>query len=476
MDGANNNQAFFSEARGRANSGAYVYSMDSIKEYQVTSSGYSAELGQAAGGVVNAVTKSGSNTIHGDLFYYLRYPSFNALDSYPKSQGNYNKPIHQWQQFGGSTGGPIVKDKLFYFVTYDGSRKVNPIAYTSSTYNSTKTSLSCPSQVTATQCANANAFLFGQVGTFPRDTNQDVGFGRLDYQATDRNHISSSFDFMNYRAPNAYTTSPSANNSSVGTNGSYLFHERIFVTNWDSTISPTAVNNLRFQWGRDLEAAGSNAPAPYVSISNVMTYGENYALPRTAEPDEHRIQISDTLSKIHGRHTFKAGIDFNFIHELMINLYNGTGQYSYSGAAQTAFNNWVIDVLGINLGDGKTGQHYSSFTQVNDPVTHVGKDDFYDNDYAAFVEDTWKANSKLTVNLGLRYDVTTIPQPPQPNTLTSLTTLYTSTINIPKNQFAPRLGRRLAGHARKPCCAPVTAFSTPKPPTPPTTPPARRTA
>src|SRR5208283_2696152 len=81
VDGANNNQAFFSEARARANSGAYVYSLDSIQEYQVTSNNYSAELGQAAGGVVNAVTKSGTNQWHGDLFYYLRYPSLNALDS-----------------------------------------------------------------------------------------------------------------------------------------------------------------------------------------------------------------------------------------------------------------------------------------------------------------------------------------------------------------------------------------------------------
>ena len=135
VDGANNNQAFFSEARGRANSGAYVYSMDSIKEYQVSASNYSAELGQAAGGVVNAVTKSGANDFHGDLFYYLRYPTWNALDSYPKSRGTYSQPIHQWQQFGGSVGGPIIKDKLFYFGTYDGSRKVNPIAYTSSVYS-----------------------------------------------------------------------------------------------------------------------------------------------------------------------------------------------------------------------------------------------------------------------------------------------------------------------------------------------------
>ena len=440
VDGANNNQAFFSEARGRANSGAYVYSMDSIKEYQVSASNYSAELGQSAGGVVNAVTKSGTNAFHGDLFYYLRYPTWNALDSYPKSRGTYSQPIHQWQQFGGSFGGPIVKDKLFFFTTYDGSRKVNPIAYTSNVYSSTVAALSCPAQVTATQCANANAFLFGQQGSFQRATNQDVGFGRLDFQATARNHISGAFDFMNYRAPNAYTTSPSANNSSVTTNGSYVFHERIFVANWDSAISNSAINALRFQWGRDFEAAGSNSTAPYVNLSNLMTYGENYALPRTAEPDEHRIQISDTLSKVHGSHSFKAGVDVNVIHEVMINLYNGTGQYGYSGAAQSVFNNWVLDTYGINIGDGLTGRHFTTFTQVNDPITHVGKDDFYNNDYAAFFEDSWKANSKLTLNIGLRWDVSTITAPPQPNTVSPLTTLYTSTINIPKDQFAPRLG------------------------------------
>ncbi len=213
VDGANNNQALFSEARGRAISGAYVYSLDCIQEYQVTASNYSAELGQAAGGVVNAVTKSGANALHGDLFYYLRYPTWNALDPLPKSQGVYSQPIHQWQQFGASLGGPVIKDKLFYFVTYDGSRKVNPISYTSSTYTSSVRALTCPAQVTATQCANANAFLFGELGTFPRATNQDVGFGKVDYQINQRNHLGTSFDFMNYRAPNAYSTAPSYNNS-----------------------------------------------------------------------------------------------------------------------------------------------------------------------------------------------------------------------------------------------------------------------
>ena len=91
VDGANNNQAFFSESRGRSviTTGVpYIYSMDAIQEFQVSASNYSAEFGQAAGGVVNAVTKSGTNVMHGDLFYYLRYPSWAALDSYRNPRGS----------------------------------------------------------------------------------------------------------------------------------------------------------------------------------------------------------------------------------------------------------------------------------------------------------------------------------------------------------------------------------------------------
>src|SRR6202042_2950662 len=122
VDGANNNQMLFSEARGRASGAPYVYSLDSIKEFQAETSNYSVEFGQAAGGQVNAITKSGTNAIHGDLFYYLRYPNLNALDPQTKWTAKFNppnaaaaaflltQPIHQQQQFGGSVGGPIIKD------------------------------------------------------------------------------------------------------------------------------------------------------------------------------------------------------------------------------------------------------------------------------------------------------------------------------------------------------------------------------
>jgi hypothetical protein len=92
------------------------------------------------------------------------------------------------------------------------------------------------------------------------------------------------------------------------------------------------------------------------------------------------------------------------------------------------------------VGDGFTGQHYSSFTQVNDPITHVGKDDFLNNDLGLYFEDTWKVKPSLTLNLGVRYDIQMVPQPPQPNVATPLLALYTSTLNTDSNNFAPRIG------------------------------------
>ena len=100
----------------------------------------------------------------------------------------------------------------------------------------------------------------------------------------------------------------------------------------------------------------------------------------------------------------------------------------------------MADVAGINLGDNLTGRHFTTFVQVTDPVTGVGKDDFYNTDVSGFFEDSWKARRNLTLNLGVRYEVQLIPQPHEAEHATPLTTLYTSTINIDKNNFAPRIG------------------------------------
>jgi hypothetical protein len=461
VDGANNTQAFFSEARGRAIIVAYVYSPDSVKEFQVANSNYSAEFGQAAGGVVNAVTRSGTNQLHGDLFYDLRYPSLNALDPFGKSRGTLTQTVHQQNHFGGSVGAPLIKDKLFFFGTYDGFRKVNPILYTSTQTNAQINAFVCPAAaaaVNASACANAKNFvLTGLLGAFPRNLKQDVALGKLDYQVNGANHLDAVFNWQNWQEPFGYNTSPTVNNGGSTQNGFGGTHERFLIAHWTSTLKSNMVNEVRFAWGRDFEFDSTNSGGPAVSLSNLAAYGETSALPRPAFPDEHRTQISDNLSIIKGNHSFKFGADFNAIHELLVNLFQGDGSYSYSGTtafdgcnptsssnaalqANAVFCRWVDDSVGANLGDGATGKHWASFTQVNDPITHVGKDDFYDKDVAFYAEDSWKVKPTLTLNLGVRYDLQHVPAPPTPNTSTALLKLYTSTLNNDTNNFAPRIG------------------------------------
>jgi hypothetical protein len=457
VDGANNTQAFFSEARGRAIIVSYVYSADSIKEFQVASSNYSAELGQAAGGVVNAVTKSGTNQWHGDLFYNLRYPDMNALDPIVKARGIKTQTVHQQNQFGASVGGPIIKDRLFFFGTYDGFRKVNPILYTSTTSNFAISNFVCPVNVSGSACDNAKAFITnGLLGAFPRNLKQDVFLGKLDYQLNARNHFSGVFNLQNWQEPYGYNTSPTINNGGATQNGNGGTHERFLIGNWTSNFSSNKVNDLRFQWGRDFEFDSTNSPGPSVFLLNLASYGETSALPRPAFPDEHRIQLSDNFSWVKGKHLLKMGGDLNFIHELLVNLFQGDGNYNYtsSGAidqcpsgANGTFCRWVADSVGAPLNransstpDGLTGMHYSSFTQVNDPITHVGKDDFYNNDLGLYIEDSWKVRSNLNLSLGLRYDLQHVPAPPKPNTASPLLTLYTSILNVDTNNLAPRLG------------------------------------
>ena len=452
IDGVNNNQAFFAEARGRATGAPYVYSSDSIQEFQSASGPYSAELGQAAGGQINAITKSGTNAFHGDLFYFLRYPDLNALDPYGKSHNVFSQPVHQQHQFGGSVGGPIKRDKLFFFFTYDGFRKVNPILYISTGPFSTISasinsgeSTYCPSPLSAAECLTALNYLQGNVagvggyklqGLFPRQWKQDIFFPKLDWQFSQKNRLTAEFNFDTFHLPNGYNSASTVANGGVTQNGSADYHERFLIANWTTVLNPTSVNQVLFQWSRDLETAGANASGPSVSINSIASYGMPNALPRPAFPDEHRWEVGDIYSKSFGRNTLKTGFDLNLVDELAVNLFQGGGIYSYSpGTATGAFTNWVQDVYGVN-----GGKHYTSFTQVNDPITHVGKDDAWQKILGAFVDERFKVSQNFQISAGVRYDIQMIPQPPRPNTTSDIATLYTSKIHIAKGNIQPRFG------------------------------------
>ena len=472
VDGSNNNQMLFSEARGRASGAPYVYSIDSIKEFQAETSNYSVEFGQAAGGQVNAITKSGTNTLHGDAFYYLRYPDLNALDPYSKFQALHNgasaflltQPIHQQQQFGGSVGGPFLKDRLFFFFTYDGFRKVGRVLYSDSnnvsltpsgptTSTTAVTPTQCPPTITAQQCINGITFLMNVANIAPgeappgRFAKQNLFFPRVDYHINQRNDVFVDYNFANFDSSYGYSPAPTFTNSSPSTNGPTSYHERFLVAGLTTQVGTESVNQIHFQYGRDLETAGAYASGPSVA-TGVVTFGMPNALPRIAEPDEHRIQFTDVFSQTRGRHTFKFGGDVNAVHEVMINLFQGGGVYSYGESTTTAnFQDWVRDAFAGQPGDTDpyAGYHYNTFVQTIDVVNTApgtqGKDDFWMKMFDGFAEDTWKIKPNFTLTAGVRYDVQLTPPPGLVNNnYPPISTEYSQTIKNVTDRVQPRVG------------------------------------
>ena len=469
VDGANNNQMLFSEARGRSSGAPYVYSLDSIKEFQAETSNYSVEFGQAAGGQVNAITKSGTNAIHGDAFYYLRYPSLNALDPQTKWTAKYNttnpqaaaflltQPVHQQQQFGGSVGGPIIKDRLFYFFTYDGFRRVgkalyynnNVVTLAPTASNSAGTIISptqCPTTITAAQCTAAiNFILTNGFGAPSRFSKQNIFFPRFDWHINGRNDAFVNYNFADFDSTYGYSGANTFSGSSPTTNGPTSYHERFLVAGLTTQVSGRSINQVHFQYGRDLETAGANAAAPSVGIGT-FTYGMPNALPRTAEPDEHRLQITNVFSTTRGHHTLKFGGDVNIVHEVMINLYQGGGLYNYSGTNNAInFANWAADSFAGQPGDTDAfaGYHFSSFVQTIDklnPPAKAGLDDFWMKMFDGFAEDAWKIRQNITLTAGVRYDIQITPAPIVNNTTyPGLSDYYSSTIKN-TSRVQPRIG------------------------------------
>ena len=477
VDGSNNNEMLFSEARGRASGAPYVYSVDSIKEFQAETSNYSVEFGQAAGGQVNAVTKNGTNQIHGDLFWELRYPSLNALDPYNKFQALHNngnpflltQPIHQQHEFGGSVGGPIIKDRLFYFFTYDGFRRVGRVLYADTNTISTTpsgmtnatnviTPTQCPTTITSAQCLSGINFLLQVANVAPGDAppsrflKQNLFFPRIDYHINSKNDAFIDFNFVDFDSTNGYSPALTFTNSSPTTNGPTSYHERFLVGGLTTQLGSVSVNQIHWQWGRDLETAGANAAGPSVGIgsgaSGVATFGMPNALPRVAEPDEHRIQFTDVFSTVHGHHTFKFGGDVNLVHEVMINLFQGGGIYSYSGSTPLInFQSWIQDAFAGQSGDTDpyAGYHYTGFVQtvdiVNTKAGTQGKDDFWMKMFDGFAEDSWKVTPHFTLTAGIRYDIQLTPPPGLVNNnYAPLSTYYSQTIKNVTDRVQPRVG------------------------------------
>ena len=472
MDGADNNQAFFSEERGRSSIG-YSTSEASVREFQVNASNYSAEYGRAAGGVVNTVTHSGTNTFHGSSFFYDRDNQWGAQNPYSElttesPTGTFaSTPFtpRDWRkQWGSSAGGPIQHNKLFWFFAYDQSRRNFPAISqpgnaakffaepTNDELTVLRERLNAPTNGSAKQqYDNVLTDLAGETGAVPRTASQLILFPKLDYQPNDRNHIAVLFNHMNWNSPNGFQTQTSAQYG-IASFGNSIVKDDWAIAHWNTFLSATKMNDVLFQYGRDFEAQISTPPSPFeeanltanpphtapqvslLSSSYGLRIGKPSALDRTAFPDEHRTQINDVFTAVLGNHIAKAGVDYNYVSDLTNNLYGGGGQYVYD--SMTGF---VSDLLAPSKCGASSDSFgnlpcYSYFQQALGPSAFG----MATNDYAAFVSDDWRVARNLTVTAGLRYEYQQLP-PANPN-LANPQIPQTGHLPQDRNNFGPRLG------------------------------------
>jgi outer membrane receptor protein involved in Fe transport len=427
-DGNDTTNQYYNENAGRTRITSQI-SQDAVQEFQVVSNNYSAEFGRATGGVVNTVTRSGSNNFHGTSYWFFRNQDFNAKDTFATIN-----PEEKRNQIGVSAGGKLIKDKLFYFFNYEAMRRTFPLiasmtAAGSSVFD-TNGNIIAPCTASAAQCDAAKKFTERQFQTLNRTANQDLGFGKLDWRPTDRHSFSASLNILRWVSPNGLQTQAVLNNGNgVGNNANSSVRAKYGRATWTMIPTNNSVNELRFGWFNDKQFDYPNDALAIpgigflgINITGQSNLGTATDYPRT-NPLENRYQIADTFTITKSAHTVKVGFDFTRTEDYTNLLFNRTGTYTFPN-----WNAFALDYSGNTTG----AKNWSTFTQtIGNPEV-----DLYIKDYSFFVQDQWKVSSRLTLNLGVRYDYTALPQP----TLTNAD--YPATGRIPSynKAFAPRVG------------------------------------
>jgi TonB dependent receptor-like, beta-barrel len=401
-----------------------------VQEFQVVSSNFSAEYGRAVGGVVNTVTRTGSNGVHATAYWFFRNRTLNARDRYAAFN-----PAEVRHQAGASVGGSMIRNKLFYFVNADFSRRDFPIVSSISRAGvidpTTQSFIGCGAPATPAQCAAINGILPRYFGLIPREANQDLGFARLDWHRSDRNSISASMNYMRFRSPNgiqtgaAYTTG-----AAIGTNGDDAVRVRNGRISWTASSRSNLVNELRFGWATDRQADTFNQRAYNSGVGLIsltvagqtgLGAGVSY-LPRV-QPNEQRFQFADNASWTKGRHIFKFGYDIANTSDYTYFLSPAYGFYTYQTVTKFA-----LDFSG-NTAGAKNWQAYSQ--AFGNPVV-----DATIRDYGFYAQDQFLITPKLTLTYGARYEYTQLPQPKIVNPDYPQTGhISTGSLNL-----APRLG------------------------------------
>src|SRR5258708_46492 len=324
VDGGNNNNAFFSQQIGRT-SIPYQFSEDVIREFQVTSTGFEAEFGQAGGGLVNTVTKSGTNQVHGDGYYYILDSATNANDEI-NQQAGIAKPHDRRQQFGGTVGGPIVHDRLFYLANYEGQVRNEPLTVNDS--SQLNDALTQDANLLADNPALA-AQIAAAAGSFPRSFNQNAVFGKITGVLNDKNSINVTYNFQRFRSPHGYFNTPTSTGDGLSlTDGAT---SQFFQASLQTTFNATTINESPFHFCSDdhFDLPATPPTFPAVTIQNPDTGfvlgGNRFQLANT----DRRYEFTDTFTKVLGNHNLKAGVEINISRKPDSFTYGPQGEYRF---------------------------------------------------------------------------------------------------------------------------------------------------
>jgi hypothetical protein len=396
IDGVDNRNSFFGEWFGSLETRNFTYPQDAVQEFQVRTNGFSAEFGHSTGGLINVVTKQGTNNWHGSAHYFWQSDGLYADTEVPALPGvTILPPFENRHQFGGTLGGPIARDKAFLFIAMDVQRQSGPltVAFGGNTGGADPATVLVP----AIYGLPAGTTFADLEGTVPQSQNLFTPLARLDIKATQNNTLTTRFNYTrnsttNFAGGRGQTiTSGAESNLEDFLNDGYTFQQ-----SWTSVINPTMVNELRFAYSKEQRPRENKGPGPEANILGFGNIGRRFFLPITS--DHKRYQIIDNFSKTFGKHDIKLGVDWNSNANSQVFIGFAGGSYFFGSLAD--FNAglplFMLQLVGIN-----------GFTAVESGTVPT----FYQHEIGIYFQDNWKVTPRLTLNLGVRWDGVKNPQP-----------------------------------------------------------------
>jgi hypothetical protein len=407
VDGADYNNAFFAQARGRYRT-PYNFSTEVVQEFRVSSNAYGAEQGRSGGAVVNVLTKSGSNHPHGSAFYYIRDSSFGAAVPFLAF-----KPHNRQQQAGGTIGGPIKRNKIFFFAGFDhhlfhvpnvvefldGSSQVIPQA-AAGPASSRDYELTDKALVFATA-----AKLTSLAGEYPAAQIGNSSYGKLDINLTPRHQLGLRVNTTRYWGSNNVFLDPASpvTYDSMDNNGEELVSTETANLSLTSAVSPRWISHFRAQFSRDLQQSSSNSSHVLVKIPTILNgVGRSNMLPRQTR--EHRLHLAETVSVEGSRHSWKFGGDGLFTKIFDFFPKQQSGEYLFYPIKVNPFT-FAPQAGGLELTPLRAYAHEVPHYYLQNFGSATSHPDT--NEYAAFAQDSMRLTDRLALNLGVRWDLQT---------------------------------------------------------------------